>query len=86
MGQRFQARWPLVPASLVFPLFAEVDNCYSLTVHNSQGSTFEQGVIDSQDLLKRLYVGDESEQKKLKEYHRLWYVGSSRMQKKLLFT
>ncbi len=67
-------------------IFAEVDNCYSLTVHNSQGSTFEQGVIDSQDLLKRLYVGDESEQKKLKEYHRLWYVGSSRMQKKLLFT
>lgn len=66
--------------------FAEVDNCYSLTVHNSQGSTFEQGVIDSKDLLKRLYVGDESERKKLKEYHRLWYVGSSRMQNKLLFT
>ena len=67
-------------------IFAEVDNCYSLTVHNSQGSTFEQGVIDSKDLLKRLYVGDESERKKLKEYHRLWYVGSSRMQNKLLFT
>ncbi len=67
-------------------IFAEVDNCYSLTVHNSQGSTFEQGVIDSKDLLKRLYVGDESERKKLKEYHRLWYVGSSRMQYKLLFT
>ncbi len=27
-------------------IFAEVDNCYSLTVHNSQGSTFEQGVIE----------------------------------------
>ncbi len=67
-------------------IFAEVDNCYSLTVHNSQGSTFEQGVIDSKDLRKRLYVGDESERKKLKEYHRLWYVGSSRMQQKLLFT
>ena len=67
-------------------IFAEVDNCYSLTVHNSQGSTFEQGVIDSKDLRKRLYVGDESLHKKLKEYHRLWYVGSSRMQKKLLFT
>lgn len=67
-------------------VFAEVDNCYSLTVHNSQGSTFEEGVIDSKDLRKRLYVGDESERKKLKEYHRLWYVGSSRMQKKLLFT
>ena len=67
-------------------IFAEVDNCYSLTVHNSQGSTFESGVIDSKDLRKRLYVGDESESKKLKEYHRLWYVGSSRMQKKLLFT
>ncbi len=67
-------------------IFAEVDNCYALTVHNSQGSTFEQGAIDSKDLLKRLYVGAESERKKLKEYHRLWYVGSSRMQKKLLFT
>ena len=66
-------------------IFAEVDNCYALTVHNSQGSTFSEGAIDSKDLLKRLYVGDESERKKLKEYHRLWYVGSSRMQKKLLF-
>lgn len=67
-------------------IFAEVDNCYSLTIHNSQGSTFEQGVIDSKDLFKRLYVGNESKRKKLKEYHRLWYVGSSRMQNKLLFT
>lgn len=67
-------------------IFAEVDNCYALTVHNSQGSTFSEGAIDSKDLLKRLYVGDESERKKLKEYHRLWYVGSSRMQRKLLFT
>ena len=67
-------------------IFAEVDNCYALTVHNSQGSTFSEGAIDSKDLLKRLYVGDESERKKLKEYHRLWYVGSSRMQHKLLFT
>ncbi|MEM8831105.1 MAG: hypothetical protein AAGE96_17365 [Cyanobacteria bacterium P01_G01_bin.19] len=63
-----------------------MDNCYALTVHNSQGSTFFEGAIDSKDLLKRLYVGDESERKKLKEYHRLRYVGSSRMQKKLLFT
>ncbi|MGB5634788.1 MAG: AAA family ATPase, partial [Waterburya sp.] len=67
-------------------IFAEVDNCYALTVHNSQGSTFSEGAIDSKDLLKRLYVGDELERKKLKEYHRLWYVGSSRMQRKLLFT
>lgn len=67
-------------------LFAEVDNCFSLTVHNSQGSTFDEVGIDGDDLFTRLLVGnDESRKQKLKEYHRLWYVSGSRCKKRLLF-
>lgn len=39
-------------------IFAHVNNCFALTVHNSQGSTFIEGAIDGFDLKKRLYVGD----------------------------
>jgi exodeoxyribonuclease-5 len=67
-------------------LFAEVTNCFSITVHNSQGSTFEEGAINSNDLTTRLFVGEESRRQKLKEYHRLWYVAASRMKNRLLFT
>ncbi|XWK88761.1 MAG: hypothetical protein U7127_01485 [Phormidium sp.] len=67
-------------------LFAEVDNCFALTVHNSQGSTFDEVGIDGDDLFTRLLVGnDESRKQKLKEYHRLWYVSGSRCKKRLLF-
>jgi exodeoxyribonuclease-5 len=66
-------------------LFAEVTNCFALTIHNSQGSTFDEGAIDSNDLMTRLFVGDEPRKRKLKEYHRLWYVAASRMRNRILF-
>ncbi|MBP0018854.1 MAG: AAA family ATPase [Cyanobacteria bacterium SBLK] len=67
-------------------VFAKVWNCFALTVHNSQGSTFDEGAIDGDDLLVRLFVGnDESERRKRKEYNRLWYVGASRFRHRVLF-
>ena len=66
-------------------VFAQVDNCFALTVHNSQGSTFAQGAVDGKDLAKRLRVGSESARQRLKEYNRLWYVAASRFQQRLLF-
>ena len=67
-------------------VFAEVLNCFALTIHNSQGSTFDEGAIDGNDILTRLFVGDnESEQQKRREHNRLWYVGSSRFRQRLLF-
>jgi hypothetical protein len=66
-------------------IFASVENCYCLTVHCSQGSTFEECGIDGKDIYKRLFVGEESFRQKLKEYHRLWYVSASRVREKILF-
>ena len=67
-------------------VFAEVDNCFALTIHNSQGSSFDEIGIDGDDLLTRLLIGDDmSNQEKIKEYHRLWYVGASRCRRRLLF-
>ncbi|MEG4574164.1 ATP-binding domain-containing protein [Microcoleus sp. N3A4] len=67
-------------------VFAEVDNCFALTIHNSQGSTFDEVGLDSNDILTRLLVGKEmSSQEKLKEYHRLLYVGTSRCRQRILF-
>jgi exodeoxyribonuclease-5 len=66
-------------------IFATVENCYCLTVHSSQGSTFDECGIDGRDISKRLFVGEESFSRKLKEYHRLWYVAASRVRKKILF-
>ncbi|MEA5468582.1 hypothetical protein VB714_06850, partial [Spirulina sp. 06S082] len=67
-------------------VFAKVWNCFALTIHNSQGSTFDEGAIDGDDLLVRLFVGnDESERQKRKEYNRLWYVGASRFRHRVLF-
>jgi exodeoxyribonuclease-5 len=68
-------------------LFAQVTSCFALTVHFSQGSTFVEGGIDSNDLAKRLSVGNELKlSQNLKEYHRLWYVAASRFQTRLFFT
>ena len=67
-------------------LFANVQNCYALTIHNSQGSTFTQGAVDGADIKTRLFVGNEPEAFKIKEHNRLWYVAGSRFEKKLLFT
>lgn len=66
-------------------VFAEVTNCFALTVHNSQGNTFIEGAIDGKDLYTRLFVGEESRRQKLREYHRLWYVAASRMQHRVFF-
>lgn len=66
-------------------VFAQVSNCMALTIHNSQGSTFDEGAVDSNDLRIRLFVGEESQRQKRKEYNRLWYVGSSRFRQRLLF-
>jgi exodeoxyribonuclease V len=66
-------------------IFATVENCYCLTVHCSQGSTFDECGIDGKDIYKRLFVGEESFGRKLKEYHRLWYVAASRVREKILF-
>jgi hypothetical protein len=66
-------------------IFATVENCYCLTVHCSQGSTFDECGIDGRDIYKRLLVGEESFGRKFKEYHRLWYVAASRVREKILF-
>lgn len=67
-------------------LFADVDNCFALTIHNSQGSTFDGVGIDGDDLVTRLLIGDDmSVRQRIKEYHRLWYVGASRCRERLLF-
>lgn len=50
-------------------VFADIRNCYALTVHNSQGSTFDETGIDGRDLNKN---------KKVRECNQLWYVASSR--------
>jgi energy-coupling factor transporter ATP-binding protein EcfA2 len=68
--------------------FANVRNCFALTVHNSQGSTFLEAGIDGQDLSKRLNPekGDDSKAilAKIKEFNRLYYVASSRARKRIL--
>ncbi len=50
-------------------VFADIRNCYALTVHNSQGSTFDEVGIDGLDL---------SLNNKVRECNQLWYVASSR--------
>jgi exodeoxyribonuclease-5 len=68
-------------------VFAQVWNCFALTIHNSQGSTFDEGGVDGNDILTRLFVGesDESYQQKLREHNRLYYVGNSRFRHRVLF-
>lgn len=68
--------------------FANIRNCFALTVHNSQGSTFLEAGIDGQDLSKRLYPerGDDSKAvlAKIREFNRLYYVSSSRARQRIL--
>ena len=61
--------------------FAQVRPCFALTVHNAQGSTFEEVGIDGDDLRKRLGDGTRSS---IREYSRLFYVGASRAQRRVL--
>lgn len=55
--------------------------CFALTIHNSQGSTFEEVGIDGNDLRKRL---EESTRSNIREYNRLFYVAASRAKKRVL--
>jgi hypothetical protein len=68
--------------------FANIRNCFALTVHNSQGSTFLEAGIDGQDLSKRLNPerGDDNKSilAKIKEFNRLYYVASSRARQRIL--
>lgn len=68
--------------------FANVRNCFAITVHNSQGSTFLECGIDGQDFSKRLNPerGDTAKDRlsKVKEHNRLWYVGASRARCRIL--
>jgi hypothetical protein len=62
--------------------YANIRPCYALTVHNSQGSTFETVVIDGIDLARRLEIRTNPLNAK-QEYNRLWYVAMSRASKRL---
>jgi hypothetical protein len=68
--------------------FANVRNCFAITVHNSQGSTFLECGVDGQDLSKRLNPerGDTAKDllAKVREHNRLWYVGASRARCRVL--
>jgi ATP-dependent exoDNAse (exonuclease V) alpha subunit len=68
--------------------FANIRNCFALTVHNSQGSTFLEAGIDGQDLSKRLNPERGEDNKsilaKIKEFNRLYYVASSRARQRIL--
>lgn len=68
--------------------FANVRNCFAITVHNSQGSTFLECGIDGKDLAKRMRCerGDDGKAltAKVREFNRLWYVGSSRARQRIL--
>ncbi|MBW4475175.1 MAG: hypothetical protein KME45_33075 [Stenomitos rutilans HA7619-LM2] len=68
--------------------FANVRNCFAITVHNSQGSTFLECGVDGQDLSKRLNPERDDTVKdllaKVKEHNRLWYVGASRARRRIL--
>lgn len=68
--------------------FANVRNCFAITVHNSQGSTFLECGIDGKDLAKRMYCERDNDRKaliaKVREFNRLWYVGSSRARQRIL--
>lgn len=55
-------------------VFADIRNCYALTVHNSQGSTFDEVGIDGRDLNKN---------DKVRECNQLWYVAASRARRRV---
>ncbi|MBD1858643.1 MULTISPECIES: ATP-dependent DNA helicase [Leptolyngbya] len=63
-------------------IFAQIRPCFALTVHNAQGSTFEEVGLDGVDLQKRL----DGTKAGIREYNRLFYVGASRAQRRVLVT
>lgn len=56
-------------------LFAPMDYAYALTVHKSQGSTFDNVMVDSPDIMRN---------PKERERHQCLYVACSRAAKRLL--
>ena len=60
--------------------FANIRPCFALTVHNSQGSTFDEVAIDANDLNKRAADGKLSS---VRELNRLWYVGATRAKERV---
>lgn len=61
--------------------FANIRPCFALTIHNSQGSTFDEVAIDANDLSKRALDGNLSS---VRELNRLWYVGLTRAKNRVL--
>lgn len=74
-------------------IFADMQNCWAITVHNSQGSTFTEVGIDSKDICKKIAtkllhfarIFPDKKAKFIKEYrdsiratNQLYYVGASR--------
>jgi len=55
-------------------LFADIRNCWALTVHNSQGSTFSEVAIDKRDITTKSWGKNGS----IRECNQLWYVSTSR--------
>ncbi len=63
-------------------IFADVRNCWALTVHNSQGSTFEEVGIDGRDINRKAFGQNGS----IRECNQLWYVSASRAKNRVLIT
>ena len=62
--------------------FAKLLNCYALTVHNSQGSTFKEVGIDGFNINLKNNMKNGS----VRECNQLWYVASSRAQARIFVT
>lgn len=61
-------------------LFAQVRNCWALTVHNSQGSTFEEVGIDGKDI----HIKSRGRNGSIRECNQLWYVATSRAKTRVI--
>lgn len=69
-------------------IFAQVRNCWALTVHNSQGSTFKEVGIDGKDINTKNWIDRKNwgANASSKGCNQLWYVATSRAEKKVLIT
>jgi hypothetical protein len=58
--------------------FPNLKPCYALTVHYSQGGTYQHCGVDGKDLEACRHAGNDSPLSRARFYNRLWYVGLSR--------
>lgn len=58
--------------------FPNLKPCYALTVHYSQGGTYQHCGVDGKDLDACRHAGNDSPLSRARFYNRLWYVGLSR--------